>query len=323
MRRTSPEENLPPIHLPGWPTHTPASNEGTSPTASTTTAPNEKVYIVPPFSFSFNFGPFKGHPFSSTGFSAKDLPWADKASKVFSWLAAGLDAASLALSVWDLGASVDPTRATPTAGALAATVVGASGALSTNLADIFGGNTGWVCDSDRLTGYAIGRDSLVADRNLVLGTAAAWAADAAQPGLGTAIAVGGVYVAASQLDYDVRGLVNHEGGGSVVFRSVTDGAAWNEAWHEVTGHWAAQSELTAVGAAAIGQGQAAVQSAADAIHRGVSAVQSGAETAGKAVGEHLREVAERLGHSAPTAPPEPGFKGGGGRSGGGGASSEY
>ena len=95
--------------------------------------------------------------------------------------------------------------------------------------------------------------------------------------------------------------------------------------YEVTGHWAAEPELKAAGAAVIGQGLSAVQSAEEAINKGVSAVQSGVDAAGKgisAAGEQLREAAERLGHSAPATPVEPSFKGDGGRSGGSGASGE-
>jgi len=327
---TPPDQNIPRIRLPVWKWKQPQKGAGQQQPASQAvapppTGPQEKTYIIPPYSFSLNFGPFKGHPVSWTGVSAQDLPWAKTTSKVFSWVAAGLDTAALAVSVWDVGASLDLTKATPTAGAVAATYIGGAGTLAVNLADIFGGNTGVVSDGQHMTGIAYGRDSIVAGRNFALGTAAAWAADAFGPGVGTVFGVGGVYVAASQLDYHARGLASGEDGGKVVFRSVTDGAAWSEAWHEVTGHWAAEPELKAAGAAVIGQGLSAVQSAEEAINKGVSAVQSGVDAAGKgisAAGEQLREAAERLGHSAPATPVEPSFKGDGGRSGGSGASGE-
>jgi hypothetical protein len=70
MRRTPPEENLPPIHLPGWPTqqrdtgHQQPSffDAGIGYSAD---PERGKVYVVPPFSFSFNFkiGPLKPNHF--------------------------------------------------------------------------------------------------------------------------------------------------------------------------------------------------------------------------------------------------------------------
>jgi hypothetical protein len=160
-----------------------------------------------------------------TGFSFQDVPWADHASKAFAAGAAVADMLGLAASgagtvVSAVGGIFPP--AVPVTEVLGALIAGADiglgilGTTATNVSDVLAGNTGFVSDGQGIDGIAYGRDSIVSDRNFVLGTVANLVSVVPEPYTSTAAGVVGTYISASQVDHDAEGFMGKEGG-KIVF----------------------------------------------------------------------------------------------------------
>jgi hypothetical protein len=222
---TPPDQNIPLIHLPVGNWKQPQKGSGRQQpgffgagVAYGAEPERGKVYVVPPFSFSFNFklGPLQfAQSLSWTGFSFKDLPWAKDASDWFAHKAAWLDFAGLVTSGVSVGTQGDPSRLVALVVAGVDTGIGVLATTATALSDVFGGNTGYVAtDGTNEYGSAVGRDTIVSTRNLALGTVANGLG--LIPGAGIPLSIGGLYVSASQLNYDIQGLQGHKGGYIVV-----------------------------------------------------------------------------------------------------------
>jgi hypothetical protein len=306
---TPPDQNIPRMHLPPWepyearkkraaglqqpgPQQPPAPQGAATPAAG----PKAKVYIIPPYSFSFDFGGGLRWHRSSTGFSFEDMPWATPASKIFSGIATGLDALGLGLSaastlVGVVGpftghpASILAAKGLGLAIAKADVAVGEVSTAATHVADVLAGNTGFAYQGQHYEGIAYGRDSIVSLRNLVLG-AFANLGGALDPELvsQTAINVAGTYISASQLDHDIEGWMGKEGG-SIVFTSFNDAKAGEALKEQMLDDWFLFDKSPAL------ESWVTTQTGSHMEGMGMGA-------AGRAV----REFGERWGQTAPAQP---------------------
>jgi hypothetical protein len=300
---TPPDQNIPRMQLPPWVPYEvrkkraaglqqPPASQGTATPAA---VPKEKVYVIPPYSFSFDFGGgLRGT--LSTGFSFEDRPWATFASKVFSGIATGLDALGLGLSAAStLVGVVGPLTAHPAsilaakglglAIAKADVAVGEVSTTATHIADVLAGNTGFAYQGQHYEGIAYGRDSIVSLRNLVLGAFAnlGGALDP-EPISQTAFNVAGTYISASQLDHDIEGWMGKEGG-SIVFTSFNDAKAGEALKEQMLDDWFLFDKSPAL--------ESWVTTQTGSHMEGI-----GMGAAGRAV----REFGERWGQTAPARP---------------------
>lgn len=203
------------------------------------------TYIIPPFSFSFDFGAGSGlEQYSYSGLSPEDFPWAESEADILDKKAMAFDTLGVVASGVSLVAGLTPHPVAQAAAKGTSIVdigLGEVALRATADADVLQGQNGLVVDSNgTVVGLSIGRDTIVSGRNFVLGTAANIISMVTPPGPSTVAGAVGLYISASQLDYDIESNILHsENIDPIVFHGPLDlPAAGQFLYQAVLDDWA-------------------------------------------------------------------------------------